>query len=241
MHCSTGIMDLMDRIMSGSMQRKQCMIKSAAVRMTSFCFGRTVLETMTPKSDPTWMPGGGHQLSYLDMPIQLARFGHNLASSARINRSILSSRYATVSDRVVKFRLQDPSSTTAPIPKSIHPTVHVSPAFDYELLSKLSQLSIQTSIKDLNEQYNQFSGHILDIPLPYESTPPNNRKLRFGPGLEQQNKDGVLAVAHCIDSGNDHKVGLSSGFALNIPVSSTGEYAVVTCAHTFEEASRSSC
>ena len=93
------------------------------------------------------------------------------------------------------------------------------------------------TLGDLSREFNTNADRVLDIPLPYESTPPLSRRLTFHKSSLSKGHRGVVMVAHCMSSkgGFDRqkaRVKLSSGFVI-------GDGLVVTCAHTFEEVSSS--
>jgi hypothetical protein len=73
---------------------------------------------------------------------------------------------------------------------------------------------------------------VLDVSLPYESHPSTHKRVGFTDGEDA----GVLLIAHWARNGAEHKVTLSSGFALDAPGVGTNECMVLTCAHTLEEA-----
>ena len=107
---------------------------------------------------------------------------------------------------------------------------------DSHLLAAL-RLSIQkgSTLGDLSHEFNANAHRILDIPLPYESTPPLSRRLTFDKAGSGKTHQGIVMVAHCMSPKDDFgpqksKVKLSSGFVI-------GDGLVVTCAHTFEEVS----
>jgi hypothetical protein len=93
------------------------------------------------------------------------------------------------------------------------------------------------TLGDLSRQFNTNAGRILDVSLPYESTPPASRRLVFGKTGSGEAHQGIVMVAHCMGPKGDldprrSKVKLSSGFVI-------GDGLIVTCAHTFEEVSSS--
>ena len=74
--------------------------------------------------------------------------------------------------------------------------------------------------------------------MKYESRPGPERRVRFGEeGQTVENQ--VVMIAHALQSRSEHKVTLSSGFALNVQSegSGEGETFFVSCAHTLEEVS----
>jgi len=91
----------------------------------------------------------------------------------------------------------------------------------------------KTLLPDIIKQYIDTAGTVLDLSLPYESRPSESRR---------PSADGcknVITVAHCAQVGSEHKITLSSGFALNVEdrSNSKSETLILTCAHTLEEAS----
>jgi len=88
----------------------------------------------------------------------------------------------------------------------------------------------------LVRQYLDNVGHVLDASLKYESRPPLSRSLN---ALETRNP--MVLVAHCVKEGADHKISIASGFALEVSPRHEGQALVLTCAHTFEEASNRKC
>ena len=107
---------------------------------------------------------------------------------------------------------------------------------DSDLLAAL-RWSVQKgpTLNVLFHEFNANAGRILDIALPYESTPPLSRRLTFDKTGSNETHQGIVIVAHCMgpkdgSSPQKSKVKLSSGFVI-------GDGLVVTCAHTFEEVS----
>ncbi|KDR84751.1 hypothetical protein GALMADRAFT_287378 [Galerina marginata CBS 339.88] len=91
-----------------------------------------------------------------------------------------------------------------------------------------------TSLPDIIKQYIETSGSVLEASLPYESRPSETRR----PKLENtpDSCNNVIIVAHCARFGSEHKVILSSGFALNVQGARADyETLILTCAHTLEE------
>jgi len=109
---------------------------------------------------------------------------------------------------------------------------------DSHLLATL-RWSVQkgATLGDLSCEFNVNAGRVLDISLPYESTPPLSRRLTFDKAGSNKTHHGIVIVAHCMSPKDDFgsqksEVKLSSGFVI-------GDGLIVTCAHTFEEASSS--
>jgi len=93
------------------------------------------------------------------------------------------------------------------------------------------------TLGSLSRGFNANANRVLDMSLPYESTPPLSRRLTFDKTGSSRNHQGIVMVAHCISLKDDFspqksKVNLSSGFVV-------GDGLIVTCAHTFEEVSSS--
>lgn len=91
------------------------------------------------------------------------------------------------------------------------------------------------TLSGLSHEFNTNSGRVLDVSLPYESTPPLSRRLTFDRADSGKTDNGIVMVAHCMSPKDDFnpqksKVKLSSGFAI-------GDGLIVTCAHAFEEVS----
>ncbi|THU91623.1 hypothetical protein K435DRAFT_667546 [Dendrothele bispora CBS 962.96] len=90
-------------------------------------------------------------------------------------------------------------------------------------------------LSSLVQQYLDNAGHVLDASLKYESRPSSSRRLNT---LDHTTRNPMVVVAHCIQDGNEYKITISSGFALETSSQSEGRVLVLTCAHTFEEASK---
>lgn len=101
---------------------------------------------------------------------------------------------------------------------------------DDHLLSTLGTSRSHASLASIIHQYKTQSGDILNISLPYESRPPEQRR----PTLTQAHS-GLVLVAHCIKDGSENKITLSTGFALEAPSPVRDETLILTCAHTLEE------
>jgi len=77
-------------------------------------------------------------------------------------------------------------------------------------------------------EFDRRSGAVLSYELPYESRPLAARRISFsGKTMD------VFLVAHVAENGLDFHVSVSSGFALNVGL--TSGPLIVTCAHTLEE------
>jgi hypothetical protein len=143
--------------------------------------------------------------------------------------AILPCSFATVSPSIINQVLSSEPSSEREIEEDI-PL-----ALDRKLLRSTSK----TSLHELIQQYIAESGTILDVSLPYESQPGNNRRPNLTNAAESTRN--VITVAHCAQVGNAHKVTLSSGFALNVDFTTTEntkETLILTCAHTLEEVSQ---
>ncbi|EKM83399.1 hypothetical protein AGABI1DRAFT_123732 [Agaricus bisporus var. burnettii JB137-S8] len=105
---------------------------------------------------------------------------------------------------------------------------------DGHLLSTLDTSRNHASLASIVHQYKMQSGDILNISLPYESRPPEQRR----PSLTQAHS-GLVLVAHCIKDGSENKISLSTGFALEAPSPVKDETLILTCTHTLEEVRRS--
>lgn len=77
-------------------------------------------------------------------------------------------------------------------------------------------------------EYDRHSGVVLEHELPYESQPSASRRISFSSKVKD-----VFLVAHVAENGPDFHVSVSSGFALNVGL--TSGPLIVTCAHTLEE------
>lgn len=124
--------------------------------------------------------------------------------------------YATVSSSIIAQRP--------------HPSTSVPQLLDSYIL----QADYKTPLLDIIKQYIDTSGTVLDVSLPYESRPSESRRPRLATGADSCRN--VVTVAHCVRLGPEHKITLSSGFALNVEGHKQGETLIVTCAHTLEEA-----
>ena len=144
--------------------------------------------------------------------------------------------FARAAPRVVGHKTY---ATVSPsiIGQALHPTesTHdesVPPVLD-SLILQATLNCHKTLLPDIIKQYIDTAGTVLDLPLPYESRPSASRR----PSAD--NCKNVITVAHCAQVGSEHKITLSSGFALNVEdrSNSKSETLILTCAHTLEEAS----
>jgi hypothetical protein len=141
-------------------------------------------------------------------------------------------KYATVS--VLPLRAAPPPPPPSP-PKSEAPSV-----LDQHLLSRLASSAPSSSAIDvisLARQYSERARQIINVSLPYESRPNADRRVNINSAGPD---GGMLMIAHCIldELTQEHKIALSSGFALNALAPHTGESLILSCAHTVEEVGR---
>jgi hypothetical protein len=134
--------------------------------------------------------------------------------------------YATVDTATIVARPPRP-----PVPITQEPDPHRT--IDAHVLAALPHPGT-SSLPELITQYVESSGRALDFSLPYEPSPPANRRTDFDARPEDS---AISVIAHCVSDGDVHKVTLCSGFALHGPGQHEGESLVLTCAHTLEEAS----
>lgn len=140
---------------------------------------------------------------------------------------------------------EPPAAPTTPPPSRFPPSSSISTdapsAFDARVLYELRRRAIVPGLEgkapahhDLPEliaQYNDNSGHTLEVSLPYESRPSADRRTTY----DHKGEHAVAMVVHAAQSGLDQKLTYCSGFALNAPGRSEDQAVFVTCAHTFEE------
>ncbi|CAA7264693.1 unnamed protein product [Cyclocybe aegerita] len=141
-------------------------------------------------------------------------------------RVISRRRFATVSPLIIAPGVPHPSEPARE--KSLD---GVPPGVGSHVLRAASR-GDQTTLEEIIKQYVDKAGTVLDISLPYESRPSATRR----PLLEDVHdscKD-VITVAHYPQFGREHKITLSSGFAVNAREKDR-ETLIVTCAHTLEE------
>jgi len=154
-----------------------------------------------------------------------------LGISVRATSRVLSQKtYATVSSSIVGQAPYPAEPTREEISDS------VSPVLDSLILQAASNVH-KSLLPDIIKQYIDTAGTVLDLSLPYESRPSESRRPSLTNATDSC-KD-VVMVAHCAQVGSEHKLTLSSGFALNVKdkSNSKSETLILTCAHTLEEAS----
>lgn len=142
--------------------------------------------------------------------------------------------YATVSPSLLNPGLRAPPPPEGAA-KNVSPSI--SSPLDRRILSAGSSTKNAT-LGDLARSYTSNSGHVLGVSLLYESRPSATRKVNRE--STSANNTDVLLVAHCVQDGDEHKVTVASGFALEAPSQREGESLILTCAHTFEEVQASS-
>lgn len=135
--------------------------------------------------------------------------------------------YATVSPSILNF-----GSPPPPVGPAINASSNIPSLLDRRILAAAASAK-STTLSDLARSYMSNSGHVLDVSLLYESRPSAGRRVNRE--SSSVNSPDVLLVAHCIQDGGEHKVTVSSGFALEAPAPREGESLIVSCAHTFEE------
>ncbi|KAF9014944.1 hypothetical protein BDQ17DRAFT_1229107 [Cyathus striatus] len=159
--------------------------------------------------------------------MNLKYFGYCVPRARSSNRvrlgTIIRCSFATVGPSII---VQPPPEPVSSIP--ISPSTPCS--IDHRLIEALNHSPV-TFLQDIIYQFEQNSGAILTVPLPYESRPSESRKLNFS----EESTSNVVLVAHCIKDGDDHKVTYCSGFALETPNTKEDESLILTCVHTLEE------
>lgn len=134
--------------------------------------------------------------------------------------------YATVSPSILNL-----GSPPPPV-GAINASPHIPSLLDRRILAAASSAKSPT-LGDLARSYTSNSGHVLDVSLLYESRPSAGRRVNRE--SSSVNSPDVLLVAHCVQDGDEHKVTVASGFALEAPAPREGESLIVSCTHTFEE------
>ncbi|KAF9560208.1 hypothetical protein CPC08DRAFT_708260 [Agrocybe pediades] len=160
----------------------------------------------------------------------------SLAASKTVLAYGISSRrrFATVSPSIL-----GPAPPPGPPPifnKSVvESTDPTPPLLDRRILLAAERNLQHPSIYEIINQYVANSGNVVDVSLPYESRPVESRRLNILNKAESCRN--VVTVAHCVQTDMEHKITLSSGFALNVGEgeSKGDETMIVTCAHTLEE------
>ena len=135
--------------------------------------------------------------------------------------------FATVSPTIIP-QVQPPAP---PNPRTLEAKGDGLSFLDKQILRALS-VQPQTSLSDIIGHYIDQTGNVLPVTLPYEPMPGPNRRISFE---ENASTKEIVTIAHCARDGNQHKITLSSGFALNSPALREGETLIVTCAHTLEQ------
>jgi hypothetical protein len=130
--------------------------------------------------------------------------------------------YAAVSDQII---------TSVSFPSKVRDLEPVSPLDNLVLERLARQPATEQNLNGLIKQYHNYVGRVLPLSLPYESTPSAERSVKA------DNSEGIVTVVHCVMASTWHRITMSSGFLLNCPSPVPGETLVLTCAHTFEEAS----
>jgi len=146
-----------------------------------------------------------------------------------LRQLIRANRFATVG--AATFFGKPPKVPVNAPPPSLTPIN----AFNKRILSSLDDAS--PSLPALIEQYVERSGNVLEVSLPYESRPPEDRRTVF-----DELDNAVYMIAHALQYGAEQKMTVCSGFALDTSngEKENGEAIVVTCAHTLEEIRHSS-
>ncbi|KAJ3736979.1 hypothetical protein DFJ43DRAFT_1129118 [Lentinula guzmanii] len=140
-------------------------------------------------------------------------------------------QYATVSQSPV-----DLGGPPVPEGAALDLTPSIPSPLDRQIL-KVASCSESPSLSELVHSYLSNSRHILNSSLLYESRPSALRKVNRGPSTA--NSPDVLLIAHCVQDGDEHKITVASGFALEAPSQREGESLILSCAHTLEEADSS--
>lgn len=147
-------------------------------------------------------------------------------SIIRISNRALGTRFfATVSPSII------PHPHPPPTPRGPDAKAPLLSFLDSQILKALA-IQPQTSLSDIIGHYVDQTGNVLNVSLPYESRPSENRRVSFEGNASSKE---IITVAHCAKDGDKHKIALSSGFSLNVPAPTEGETLIVTCAHTLEE------
>ncbi|KAF8320568.1 uncharacterized protein EI90DRAFT_3080647 [Cantharellus anzutake] len=82
-------------------------------------------------------------------------------------------------------------------------------------------------------EYETNACKTLSMYLPYESAPDRSRRPLF-----DRVHEALVLVAHVLVDGSQHKIAVSSGFAVDVPAHDSS--VVISCAHTLEEIRHSS-
>ena len=147
-------------------------------------------------------------------------------------RRTLSSHYREAYRKGCRVTWRSMATVASGYPAHPGPTADL----DSHLLAALRWSAQKGStLSDLSHEFNTNAHRVLEMSLPYESTPPLSRRLAFDKAGSSKTHQGIVMVAHCMSPNDDSSpqksnVKLSSGFVI-------GDGLVVTCAHTFEEVS----
>lgn len=166
------------------------------------------------------------------MGLNMLPFARSAASSRY--RRVLSSQYRSVRRKGASIWRKSMATLTRTLPEQPDLIADL----DSHLFAALRwPIQKRATLGDLSYEFDANANRVLDIPLPYESTPSLSRRLTFDKPGSSDDHHGIVMVAHCIGSRKDShprnaKIKLSSGFVI-------GSGLIVTCAHTFEEVSPS--
>lgn len=140
---------------------------------------------------------------------------------SRLN--LLRKSYATV----CKSTMVKPAPPDQPVPSR---NEFIPALIDHHVLLAASKERC-TSLATIIKQYTEVSGVVLDDCLPYEPHPSKTRRMT----TEKSRGKGrnLVTVAHCAVVGDDHKITLASGFAVDVDMGE--EMVIVTCGHTLDE------
>lgn len=140
--------------------------------------------------------------------------------------------------RVIPSLLQGALPAESVLQTQTRPRKRLKSALDNKLLEFSAQLHQKQrngqpyieapDLYHLVTEFDRRSGAVLPHELPYESRPSASRRISFS-----SKANDVFLVAHVAENDLDFHVSISSGFALNVGL--TSEPLIVTCAHTLEE------
>ncbi|EJT99532.1 hypothetical protein DACRYDRAFT_117763 [Dacryopinax primogenitus] len=128
-----------------------------------------------------------------------------------------------------------PTSTPTPSPHSPR-TVNPLDAYILARFQRLRSSACITPLRRLLTEYNENSSRVLPEYLPYEPSPPKERRVDFHQGQD----GGTVLVAHVIaDPKGEEKVIVCSGFPIRTRYAQQGERGgrtlIVSCTHTLEQ------